>query len=234
VTMEKAMERIPGFNGLSRDETEKILSISILKKARKKEIIFSDGEVGEGFFAVLRGRVRVYKMSEEGREVILHVCGPGDHFGQVSMFAGKNYPAWAQAMSDSKLLLFPRRAFLDLLSREPQIAMSMMSGLSSKMRELTLQVESLALKEVPGRLASYLIMLAEEKKSPGSLHLDIPKWQLASVLGTTPETLSRIFSDMTDRGLIDLDRRDVTLLDHTALKELAEHGRFYDVRTPKK
>lgn len=226
MTAERAIESIPGFSGLSNEEAQKVLSISSIKRIEKKEIIFSDGERGEGFFTVLRGRVKIYKTSEDGKEVILHICGPGDQFGQVAIFAGREYPAWAQAISECELLFLPRADFLSLISREPQIAMSMLSGLSLRMRQLTLQVENLALKEVPGRLASYLILLAEEQRTPGAVKLEIAKSQLASILGTSPETLSRILSNMSERGLIEVDRRDVTLLDQIALRDLAEQGRF--------
>lgn len=220
------LARVPGFEGLPREDLEKVESIAIVRKYRKGEVIFSEGDDGDGFFVVVKGRVKVLKVSPEGKEVILHVCGVGDHFGQVAVYAGRTFPAGAEALVETELLFFPRQAFLELISREPNVALSMLSVLSIRLRQLTMQVENLALKEVPGRLASYLLYLAEEQEAPGAVTLDTSKGQLASMLGTTPETLSRIFADMSARGLIGVDRREVVLLDPEALEELAQQGRY--------
>ncbi|SMG26166.1 Crp/Fnr family transcriptional regulator [Dethiosulfovibrio salsuginis] len=217
---------IAGFQGLDREDLEKLRAIIVQGEHKKGDLIFSDGQEGRGFFAVLRGQVKVYKMSPEGKEVILHVCGPGDQFGQAAMFGNQRYPAWAEALCASTVALFPGESFLELIGRYPHIALAMFQDLSSKLRQLTSQVEGLALKEVPGRLASYLVYLAEEQKSPGSIVLDTSKYQLASILGTTPETLSRILSDMTERNLITVDRREITLLDHDYIIQLAKQGRY--------
>lgn len=222
----KILSRIAGFQSLNEDDLTKLTSIAVSKSYEKGERVFCDGELGAGFFIVEKGQIKVFKMSTEGKEVILHICGPGDPFGQVAMFGDQRYPAWAEALCKSTLLLFPREAFLRLIEGKPQIAMSMFYDLSLKLRQLTSQVESLALKEVPGRLASYLIYLAEGQKNPGAVTLDTSKSQLASMLGTTPETLSRILSDMASRGLIETDRRDITLLDQKSLIKLAYEGRY--------
>lgn len=218
--------RITGFQGLSDGDLEKLSQIAIHQRHKKGNRIFCDGEDGKGFFVVARGQVKVYKMSPEGKEVILHVCGPGDQFGQAAIFGSRKYPAWAESLCECDLLLFPEEPFLALIKEDPHIAISIFYDLSLKLRQLTSQIESLALKEVPGRLASYLIYLAEEQKNPGAVTLDTSKYQLASMLGTTPETLSRILSDMADRELIRVDRRDITLLNHDLLIQLAAQGRY--------
>lgn len=217
---------IAGFQNLNREDLEKLRSITVQGDYKKGDLIFSDGQSGRGFFAVLRGQIKVYKMSSEGKEVILHICGPGDQFGQAAIFGDQRYPAWAEALCTSTVILFPGESFLELIGRYPHIALAMFQDLSSKLRQLTSQVEGLALKEVPGRLASYLIYLAEEQRTPGAVTLDTSKSQLASMLGTTPETLSRILSDMTERNLISVDRREITLLDHDYITQLANQGRY--------
>lgn len=220
------LSRITGFQGLSDGDLEKLSLIAIHQRHVKGSRIFSDGESGRGFFVVARGQVKVYKMSPEGKEIILHVCGPGDQFGQAAIFGSRKYPAWAESLCECELLLFPEEPFLNLIKDDPHIAISIFHDLSLKLRQLTSQVEGLALKEVPGRLASYLIYLAERQKNPGAVTLDTSKQQLASMLGTTPETLSRILSDMAERELIRVDRRDITLLNHDLLIQLSEQGRY--------
>jgi len=220
--------QVPGFDGLSKEDLGKIEAISVLKGFKKGETVFVEGDEGNGFYVVVRGRVKIFKVSPDGREAILHICRAGDHFGQVAVYAGKTFPAGAETLAESDLLFFPRQAFISLISSEPSVALNMLSVLSMRLRELTVQVESLALKEVPGRLASYLLYLSEKQGGAQRIALGSSKSQLASILGTTPETLSRIFSDFSSRGFIRNSRSEVQLLDHKGLESLAEQGRFTD------
>ena len=170
------------------------------------------------------GRVKIYKVSSEGKEQILHIFGPGEPFGEVPVFSGQQFPANAEALSKSHLLFFPRTAFIDLITKKPSLSLNMLAVLSMRLREFTIQVENLSLKEVPGRLASYLIYLADEQGKEDYVTLNISKGQLASLLGTIPETLSRIFAKMTDQNLIAVKGRTIQLLDHQGLEEIAGHG----------
>ena len=102
----------------------------------------------------------------------------------------------------------------------------MLAMLSMRLRQFTVQVENLSLKEVPGRLASYLIYLTREQVTEEMVTLPVSKGQLASLLGTIPETLSRILSKMSMRGLIAVDGREIKLLDLTGLVDLAENGKL--------
>jgi CRP-like cAMP-binding protein len=220
------LSAIPSFNGLSEDQLKEIEQIVVNRHFSKGELIYSEGDQGDGFYVAVAGMVKVFKVSLEGKEHIMRIVGPGDSFGQVSVFAGRTFPASAQAIAESHLLFLPRTAFVELISNNPPLALSMLASLSRRLREFTVHVESLALKEVPGRLAAYLIHLIDEQEDErGLVSLNISKVQLSSLLGTTPETLSRILSQMADRGLIEVKRRDIRILDHAELKELAEHGK---------
>lgn len=217
---------IPGFSGLPPEDLRKIREVGIFRKYQKGETIFYEGENGEGFYVVQQGSLKVYKSSPEGKEVILHLCGPGDHLGHAGVFEEGSFPASAQALGECKVLFFPRQAMVNLLAREPQVALHMLGILSLKLRELTLQVENLALKEVPGRLASYLLHLREGEIPKNVLDLPVSRVQLARVLGTTPETLSRILGEMTSRGILEISRRHLVLRDVPALEYLAEQGGY--------
>ncbi len=175
---------------------------------------------------VADGKVKIFKTSIDSKEQILHIYGPGNPFGEVPVFSGKEFPANAQAMLKSHLLFFPRTAFVELITTNPSLAMNMLAVLSMRLREFTVQIENLSLKEVPGRLSSYLIYLAEEQKSGTNIFLPISKGQLASLLGTIPETLSRIFAKMSSRNLIEINGRKIKLLDRSSLEDLAEHGKL--------
>ncbi|MBW2593905.1 MAG: Crp/Fnr family transcriptional regulator, partial [Deltaproteobacteria bacterium] len=120
----------------------------------------------------------------------------------------------------------PRAAFAELIADNPSLAMSMLAVLSVRLREFTIQIENLSLKEVPGRLASYLIFLAHEQKTGDHISLPISKGQLAGLLGTIPETLSRIFTKMSTQNLIEVNGKEIKLLDRIGLDDLAMHGKL--------
>lgn len=207
------------FTGLPDEELDKIASITIPKTFARGESIFFEGDEGNGFYMVADGKVKIFKVSLEGKEQILHIFGPGEPFGEVPVFHGQPFPANAMALVKSKLLFFPRREFVDLVTDNPSLALNLLAMLSLRLRRFANQIESLSLKEVPGRLADYLIYLTEEQGSFTQVTLDIPKGQLASLLGTIPETLSRIFSKMSDQGLIRVEGRTIYIEDLEGLRD---------------
>ena len=216
---------IPLFNGLPDDQLEAIKNIAIEKQINKGEIVVSEGDEGRGFFVIAEGRVKVFKVSAEGKEQILHIFGPGQPFGEVPVFAGQRFPANAQAIEKARVLFLPRAAMVDLITANPSLALNMLAEMSRKLRLFALQIENLSLKEMPARLASYLIHLADEQGQEEVLTLKISKGQLASILGTIPETLSRIFAKLSGNELIRVEGKKITLLDRNGLEDLAEYGK---------
>jgi len=221
----QAIAKFPAFNGLSREDLAALRQIAVQRKLRRGEQVFSEGDPGDGFYVVVEGQVKVYKLSPEGKEQILHIIQPGEPFGEVAVFAGRSFPANAEAIAVSRILFLPRNAFVELIRQNPSLAMNMLAVLSRRLRQFTVQVENLSLKEVPGRLASYLLVLSREQSVSDKVRLPISKGQLASLLGTIPETLSRIFARMADQGLIDVQGRTIALLDPAGLEEVAEQGK---------
>ncbi len=190
-----------------------------MKRVERGEMIFFDGDACDGFYIVVTGKVKIFKTSLHGKEQILHIFGQGQPFGEVPVFHGKPFPASAQALAAGEVLFFPRKDFIALLTNNPSIALAMLAVLSMRLRKFTTQIENLSLKEVPERLAAYLLVLFEEQGHSATVELEISKGQLASLLGTTPETLSRIFHKMTDEGLITVTGKQITLLDRNRLIE---------------
>ena len=102
------LRRCPLFAGLKEEDLKKIRAIASLKRVGKKEVLFSEGEEAKGFYVILSGKVKLYKISPEGKEQILHVVSPPDAFAEAALFLEGNYPAFAEALSDGQLLFFPR------------------------------------------------------------------------------------------------------------------------------
>lgn len=220
------LAHVPLFEGLDPHDLDLLSKLAIIRHYRKGELIFSEDDPGDGFYVVAQGKAKVFKTSLEGKEQILHIFGPGEPIGEVAVFAGIAFPANAQALAKSDLLFFPRRDFTDLIAREPGLALKLLAVLSTRLRQFTVQIENLSLKEVPGRIADHLLFLSKEQKSQKEVELTISKGQLASLLGTIPETLSRIQSRMAAKGLISVSGRRIALLDYEGLEALAENGKL--------
>ena len=216
---------IPLFNGLPADQLSAIRQIAVEKKFNKGQTIFSEEDETKGLFVVVDGRVKIYKVSSEGKEQILHIIEAGQSFGEVTVFTGQQMPANAQTLAKSRLLLFPRSAFVGLVTANPSLALNLLAIMSKKLRQFAVQIENLSLKEIPARLASYLIYLAEEQGSADAVTLNISKGQLASLLGTIPETLSRIFAKLSGQNLIRVEGPKITLLDLEGIEVLSEFGK---------
>ena len=216
------------FNGLPGDHLEEIGKIAVEKTAAKGETIFYEGDDSNGFYLIVSGQVKIYKLSAEGKEQILHIFSDREPIGEVPVFSGENFPATAEAIARTTLLFFKRAAFVELVSHDSSLALNMLAVLSKRLNHFSRQIENLSLKEVPGRLASYLILLSEETQKDGRLQLTISKGQLASLLGTIPETLSRIFLKMNKQKMISVKGREIDILDRQALVDLSENGKLTD------
>ncbi|MCX5838398.1 MAG: Crp/Fnr family transcriptional regulator [Deltaproteobacteria bacterium] len=212
------------FTGLSRAQYEALGRIGVRRSFRKGERIFSEGDEGTGFYAVLSGRVKISKVSTDGKEQILHLFGPGESFGEVSVFTGQGFPADAAAAFPTTVLFFPRTAFSGLIRLDPALALNMLAQLSQRLRHFAGLIEDLSLKEVPERLSKYLLYLSA-RDGDGAVELDVSKGQLAALLGTIPETLSRILTKMNRQGLIRSRGAQIRILDRRGLEEIAVEGK---------
>lgn len=216
---------IPLFEGLTPKQCTTLGAIAVRKYYSRGQSFFAEGDEGVGFYIILSGKVKVFKLSPEGKEQIFHILEAPEPFAEAAVFAGEHYPASAQALAETLVLFFPRQKFVELISREPSLSLSMLALLSRRLRKLTQLVENLSLKEVPGRLAAYLLILNARNASTPVIELDVSKNQMAGLLGTIPETLSRILKRMTDEKLIETGPRSILILDKKGLTELAEGNR---------
>jgi len=210
------------FQGLSAEQLIPWAQIAQLQTFEKDESIFRQGSEATGFFIVQIGRVKVFKTASNGKERILHLLKRCDYFAEVPAFDGKAFPASAIALESTELIFFPRLPFLDLLYQYPAIAINMLTSLANHARKLAQMVEDLSFKEVPQRLAVYLLDLSDLTNGDTVINLDVTKTQLAASLGTIPATLSRAFSRLSNEGLIVIAGSRVELLDRDRLQDLSD------------
>jgi CRP/FNR family transcriptional regulator, dissimilatory nitrate respiration regulator len=219
------LRRCPLFAGLEDEDLKRIRAIALPKQIRKKEILFAEGQESRGFYVILSGKVKVYKVSPEGKEQILHVVSAPDSFAEASLFLEGSYPAFAEALNDSQLLFFRKRDFIQLIEKNPRLSINMIVSLSQFLKRFALLIEELSLKEVSARISKYLLdlslKLSKEGKSPQEVELDLSKTQVALKLGTISETLSRTLAKMRAKGIIDVKKNRILILNRRALEELA-------------
>ena len=219
----RTLAKVPLFVGLTEDDLGALAAIGRRRTLERGEILFLSGTPAEGFFVVLFGRVKLSKLSPAGKEQILHLHGPGETFGEAALGDGARYPAQAVATKPSEVLLIPRAEFQELLGRRPVLATNLIASLSRRIRDMALLVEDLSLRDAPARLARYLLDLTGASAGAGAvLTLPMSKGELASLLGTRQETLSRGFRLLADAGFVEVNGGDVTILDPAGLSDMAE------------
>ncbi len=208
------------FREFPETAARNLAAVGSMRQYAKGERLFHEGDLAEGFFVVASGRVRVFKMAWDGREQTLHILGPGEPVGEVPVFAGTQFPASAEALDSVTACFFPREALLAAYTHHPDLALAMLAVLARRLREFTRLIENLSLKEMPQRLAAYLVHRVEGQG--GVVRLDISKGTLATILGASQETLSRSLSRLAEAGLIRVEGRTIVLLERARLEALAE------------
>ena len=210
------LREIPLFSELSQSQLEEIASISVVKRYSKDNIIFTPSQKGEYFFILKRGKVKVYKTSK-GKEQIIRIFEKPTLFGEAASFTGKNFPAWAEAIEESEIVLIPRKGFIELMKRDPEIGMKLMSVMAQRLMYLTNVIESLSLKSALSKIASYILRKIEE----GGEEVEFSTNIAAMELGLTKETVSRMLGKLKELGIIEKSRNKVKVKNPQALKELS-------------
>jgi CRP-like cAMP-binding protein len=216
-----AMRQVPLLSHLDDNEVRALLDACLTEHLPAGSQVFSPNQAAESFYVILSGRAKVYKISPKGDEQILHLYGPGNTFGEAAMWARIRYPAHAEVLENTTLLVVKRAVLKQLITENPEIAMAMMAGMSVKLREFNQLIEQLSLKEVPARLANALLELPA-RAGTDTVVLKQTKRELAGQIGTIPETLSRALKKLSAAGLIEVNGPEITILDPDGLGEIAD------------
>ncbi len=210
------------FSELSSDHITALAEISGARQYDTGEVLFHEGVHADGFHIVVDGQVKVCRYGVEGREQILHIFEGGEPCGEVAVFEGGVFPATAEAMAPSRTLFLPRREFLHVAEKRPDLLMNMLAVLSRRLRRFVEMIDDLSLKEVSTRLARHLLELPRSTDNGCTVALTTSKAMLAARLGAVAETLSRTLARMQRKGLIQVEGRRVLLRNLAALERLAE------------
>ncbi len=220
----KQIKDIVLFQGVSSENLQLLAAQATYKKFKPGEMVIGESDPIKSFYVVLSGQLKLYRSSVEGKEQTLQLLGPGDPFGLCTAFATASFPASAMAIVESSVILIPGTVMETMARQEPAILFNIIQILSQRLKDSMTLIESLALKEIPGRLASFLCHLLPkdiaDKKT--SVELTISQRELAKILGATPEALSRALRKMANDGILSTAGRVITIMDHKALEQLAE------------
>ncbi len=224
-TIIPALRQTELFGGLDSADLEKIAAITISESYEPGNIVFLAGEEVDGFYVVAEGRAKGYRTSPAGKQQIIRLLEPGDVIAEAAIFAGKDYPVSLEITETARMLFIPRDEFIELLRDEPDFSLQMLAELTHRLRFLVGLVEDLSLREVPARLAKYLLDRAvkeHDRLTPGlRVELKSSKQELANMLGTTPETLSRKLKQLAETGAIERLDSGIKLTDISHLQRLS-------------
>ncbi|MBN1291024.1 MAG: Crp/Fnr family transcriptional regulator [Candidatus Latescibacteria bacterium] len=213
--MTDILQQIPLFSSLTNEELEAIKRVSITKKFPKDQIILLEDEDGDTLFIILQGKVKVTTFSESGKEVIFSILNEGDFFGEMSLLDGKPRSATVVSMDNAKIQMIRRVEFYRLLEDHPRIALRLLEELASRLRKADERIESLAILDVTGRIAGILLQLADERGVRDTNEVLIKSrpthQELANMVGTTRETVTRVLKQLEDKDYIMMNGKDVTI-----------------------
>jgi CRP/FNR family transcriptional regulator, dissimilatory nitrate respiration regulator len=210
------------FQSFNKKEMGLLDSAASLREFHKGEQIFAEGTDASAFFIVLSGKVKIYKLSPDGKEHTLHIHGPGDLVAEAAIFDSMVYPASCTSMEKATLVRISRDGILDLIRKHPELALKMMSGYSKRLRQFVARIEELSLKDMKARLAGYLLAHSTVENGGTVFRLKHSKKELSSLLGTIPETLSRALAFLKQKKLITEAGNKIIIPDAEKLRVFSE------------
>ena len=209
------LQSVPIFSDLSPSDLNKIAERMVLRAFTKGQMILLEDDLGQTFFVIAGGSVKITRLSDDGREVILAMLGESDFFGEMSLLDGAGRSANVVALEASEVLTLARNDFLEILQDYPKISISLLEELTQRIRKSDQQIESLSLSDVEQRIGITLIRLAEELGTikRGSVTIkNLPYQQdIANMAGTSRETVSRTFKLLEEKGLVTREGRKLTI-----------------------
>ena len=208
---------LPLFNDLSPAELTHIAQGCVLRRLERADMVFSTGERCEEFHVVVTGQVKLFVLSPNGQEKVVELISAGQTFGEAIMFTGQPYILSAQSLTDTLLLTVSKRAELEEIARDHRFALRLLAGLSRRLHGLVHDVEAYSLHSGLQRVIGYLLrdQAIESCAAPQARTVSLPvsKATIASRLSLTPEYFSRVLHELADQGLIEIDRREIRIVD---------------------
>ncbi len=217
---EATLQNVPLFSQLSPADLQRVEEVARERAYPKNSVILFEDDPGDSLFVVKQGQVKVVLIGEDGREVILSVLGEGQFFGEMALLDDEPRSAHVIAMEDSTLVVLRREDFQGILLQSPALALALLRELTRRLRRADEKVGSLVLLDVNGRVARLLLDMAEEEGGD-RISRRLTHHTIAQMIGSSRETVSRTMRELTDKGFIDVTRKDILLRDRAGLEAAA-------------
>ena len=214
------LRRVPLFAHLNPEELVRVSQAVRAKSYPKNSVILFEDDPGDALFILVSGQVKVVLIGEDGREVILAMLHEGDFFGEMSLIDDQPRSAHVIATEDASMLVLRRDDFRTAMDEVPRIALGLLQALSRRLRRADDKIGGLVLLDVTGRLAKLLLQLSDDNDGI-TIARRLTHQQLAQMIGSSRETVSRTLRDLTDRGLIEINRRTMAIRDRGGLEALS-------------
>ena len=216
----------PLFSALDAEAAAALRASMTEKRVPRSGVIFSEGEPGDRMYVILDGKVKLGQTSPDGRESLLAVLGPGEVFGELSLFDPGPRTATATAVTDTVVVGLGHADLRPWLTGRPEVAEALLQALAQRLRRTNEALADLVFSDVPGRVAKQLLELADKFGQPGPdgvlVHHDLTQEELAQLVGASRETVNKALADFTQRGWVEVDQRQVLLVD---MERLARRAR---------
>ncbi|MFM7599233.1 MAG: Crp/Fnr family transcriptional regulator [Actinomycetota bacterium] len=226
VHVDDALMQAPLFSALDAEAATALRASMVELRVARGDAIFSEGEPGDRMYVILDGKVKLGQTSTDGRESLLAVLGPGEVFGELSLFDPGPRTATATAVTDVVVIGLGHDNLRPWLAGRPEVAESLLQALAQRLRRTNETLADLVFSDVPGRVAKLLLELADKFGQPGPdgvlVHHDLTQEELAQLVGASRETVNKALADFTQRGWIVVDQREVVLVD---MERLARRAR---------
>lgn len=208
------------FRDFTKEDMRWLDSVTVMMTTEKGKIIYTPGETGEVLFLLKKGKVQIYRLSPEGKKLVISTLGEDTFFGEMSLLGQGMYDSFAEALENCTICAMSRSDVERLLVSKPIVALRVLNVVGHRLKDAEEALENLAFKNVSGRTASLLLRLAEGQKDgviSGFTHQD-----MAEMIGTFRETMTQTLNELKGAGLIDIGRMKITLLDMEGLRRIAE------------
>jgi CRP-like cAMP-binding protein len=204
------------FGDLSDKEMQELDRMTAMTTCERGRIFYTPGETGEVLFLLKQGRVQIYRLSSDGKKLVIATLDPGTLFGEMALVGQGMYNTFAEAVEPCTLCAMSRRDVEMVVTQYPRIGIRLLETVGRRLMDAEARLEALAFKSVPARLASLLLRLAQNNFVDGTTHQD-----LAEMIGTYRETVTQTLNDFKAQGLVEIQRKRIEIRDAVALEQLA-------------
>lgn len=217
------------FDGLTERDLREIAEIGKTLELKREQIVFAPEDEADHVYVLASGKVKLAKVADDGKEVTIAVLQPGDVFGELSLFSGETHDTFAEVIEDATIYAIPRADFEGLLSSRPALSLALLSSIMERLRQAESQIEDLVFRSVPARVAHLILKLAQDHGHVGpkgiTVRLRLTHQDVANFVGATRETVTNVLNDLRADGLIEIEHKQIRILDYEGLQAAASVDR---------